>query len=617
MKIKNFRIENFRNIKLAECRNPPDFMVICGGNGCGKSALLQALMTAKEHAGSYGNFDFDSKCVSADAQKAIISMCLEFTDIERQFVRERHWGGECPQEDSIIVEIEKNGSGKVIKRSSPTHNLLGWYSRKDFNAPGFFDYFEAHRNPAKNTLSNWDASFLSDNNAKSTLSTSGRNKFQFTKQYLAGLKMRDLQNIQTSQMEGKLLLKDSLKDIREFFNCFFSPMKFIDVRINTSPFQFIIRTPRGDIDIDDLSSGEKEILNTFIRFHQLQYKDAVILFDEADAHLHPDLERRYLEVLRKIGKGNQLWITTHSPEMMMAAGSESLYTILKEPITPDGNQFVRVTDNDQLHSALSEVMGSRGLVSFNQRIIFIEGEESSIDRELYENFYPPGVHNVSFVPAGNSATVRKTAERVNELLTSSITFQQYYAIIDGDIERSIDPPLTGRLYKLPVYHVENFLLDSRVILEVCKEMLRANCPYAVHDDVTRMLKTIILEDNHLNAFTNALREAKWATLAKQVCEGLYNGNSYQMPKLEFCTVKSEAKQLLEKSISTDEWRSKCKGREVLKAFCSKHQVKYEIFRNLILSKMASPPEGLSTIMDRILNSHRSDNGPQENKPKID
>ena len=55
----------------------------------------------------------------------------------------------------------------------------------------------------------------------------------------------------------------------------------------------------GEIDIDDLSSGEKEIFNIFVRFHQLNPHESVILFDEADAHLHPDLERRYLQELKR------------------------------------------------------------------------------------------------------------------------------------------------------------------------------------------------------------------------------------------------------------------------------------------------------------------------------
>jgi predicted ATP-dependent endonuclease of OLD family len=87
MRLRHFRIENFRNLRLAECADPPDFMVICGGNGCGKSALLNALMTAKEHAGAYGSFTFDPRAVSADADRAMISMTLEFAPNEREFVK--------------------------------------------------------------------------------------------------------------------------------------------------------------------------------------------------------------------------------------------------------------------------------------------------------------------------------------------------------------------------------------------------------------------------------------------------------------------------------------------------------------------------------------------------
>src|SRR5687768_4336601 len=70
MKIMAFKVENFRNIRLAECSNLPDFMVIAGGNGCGKSALLNALLTAKEHAAGYGYFSADPHAVSADADFA-------------------------------------------------------------------------------------------------------------------------------------------------------------------------------------------------------------------------------------------------------------------------------------------------------------------------------------------------------------------------------------------------------------------------------------------------------------------------------------------------------------------------------------------------------------------
>lgn len=603
MRIAHFRIENFRNIRLAECHNPPDFMVICGGNGCGKSAILSALMTAKEHAGSYGNFQFDPKVVSADANEATISMTLEFTENERTFVMDR-FSQTCPERKEIIIRIDKGGNLKSFQYSQGVYYLLSFYSRNDLNSPGFFDYIDAHRQVQKIQLSTWDTSALSEDRTKQTLSSLGTQKFQYTKQYLAGLKMKDIQGWQTSYREGKIVHNDSLKEIRDFFDKFFAPLKFVDVHLDTSPFAFIISTPRGEIDIDDLSSGEKEILSSYIRFHQLKPKDAVILFDEVDAHLHPDLERRYLQVLREVGKGNQLWITTHSPEMMIAAGSDALYTVLKEPLTDGGNQLVRVTESEHLHDVLSEVMGSRGLVSFNQRIIFIEGEDASADREIYEAAYPPGEYNLSFVPASNSATVRKTAERVNELLTASMGFQQYFSIVDGDIQRPESDPTSGqRLFRLPVYHVENFLLNEDEIFEATRVLLGNKCPHSSIADVNKALKRLVLLDSHLKPYTKALFDAQLAKLAKELQDAVFKRKEEDIRQVTlpgFPEIEAQAKQKLESAIADDTWRDKCKGRDLLKAYCTEFELKYEQFRNLLISRMNTPPHALAEIMNRIL-----------------
>jgi len=277
MRITYFKIENFRNIRLAECDNPPDFIVICGGNGCGKSALLQSLMTAKEHAAPYGGFNADPRSVSADAEKARIELHIGFGEVEREWYRQKY-NRECPETDTIIIEIESGGRARATKRSDFTKHLLSWYSREYKASPGFFDYIDAHRLHNKKNLSTWDASSLNDARIKQSLGAQSQHKFDFTKEYLASLVFGDLQQLQAGLRHGSPEQVDSLRPIREFFNEFFAPMEFVEVKIDCSPFEYVIRTPRGDIDIDDLSAGEKEILNTFIRFHQLQPSNAVILF---------------------------------------------------------------------------------------------------------------------------------------------------------------------------------------------------------------------------------------------------------------------------------------------------------------------------------------------------
>ncbi|MFX1293346.1 MAG: AAA family ATPase [Promethearchaeota archaeon] len=603
MRILSFYIENFRNLRLAECKNVPKFMVICGGNGSGKSALLEALMTVKEIAGSYGEFQIDPRVVSADAEKSIIKLELEFTEGERSWVKQK-FIGECPKEFEIIVEIDKDGS--VIRKTPHdlVHRLLIHFSSA-LDSPGFFDFIHANRRTQKTTITTWDPSLLTDYKTKQTLGMTER-KFQNTKQYLAGLKIKDLQNLQVSIKFGSPVVSNLLDEIKELFNSFFAPKRFEDVIIHEVPFKFVISTPLGNIDIDDLSSGEKEIFNIFIRFHQLKPKEAIILYDEADAHLHPDLEYRYLKYLKKLAKDNQLILTTHSPEMMIAAGTDSLYTILKEPQQNGSNQFLRVTEDEDLHNILSELMGSRGIISFNQRIVFIEGVDSSADRSIYEAAYPPSQYNVSFVPVGNSAMVSKIAEKVNSLLTSPVAFQQYFSIVDRDIERFDTDPTEGkRLFRLPVYHIENLLLNDNDILEVMRAILGAKCPFSSAKEIVKDLQELIFSDTHLKPYTRAISYAKLAHLYKIARESFFKGDCTflrEIKKPKFSEIENEARKRLQSAISDNTWRSKCKGRALLKAFCKKYQLKYEHFRNLLIDRIKTPPKLLKEIMNKILNT---------------
>jgi AAA15 family ATPase/GTPase len=602
MRIQGFQIENYRNIRLAKCDDVPDFMVICGGNGSGKSALLEALMTVKEQfsAYSYGYFQTKERFVSANADHTRISMNIKFSKDERAFVQER-FKQDCNEEEIFVIEILKNGNAIPIHISTGANLLLGYYSR-EINSPGFFDYINAHRLMPVSNLTSWNVASLSEQEVKQTLSQP-ENKFHLTKQYLASIKMKDIQDFQSAIRAGNTHSFDSLQEIRDIFDNFFAPMRFMDVYLHESPFRFAVDTPAGEIDIDDLSSGEKEILNIIVRFHQLKPRHAVILFDEADAHLHPDLERRYLQLLRKLSQGNQLILTTHSPEMMIASGTDSLYTMLKIPLNEGDNQLVRVTTNESLHNTLTELMGSRGIISINQRIIFIEGEDSSADREIYEAFYPPSQFNVSFVPAGDSRTVRKVAEQVNILLSNSTGFQEYYSIVDGDIERAEPgPAIAGRLFRLPVYHIENLLLDEEAIFLVFQDMFKSKCPYQNVSEVLEDLKKLVLSDIHVNPYTKAVLDAKLAHYAKQSYDAVFQGKSISplIQPVTFDDVKTEAQNILTTAIHDGTWKEKSKGRDLLKALSAKYTLKYEHLRNLIISKIELPPKPLDEIMKQIL-----------------
>ena len=630
MRISEFRIENFKNIQFAHGSDLPDFVVICGGNGSGKSSILEALLTLRNFLASLVDrqqrFNFDFNLILAKSATCYIEATFNFTDEEIGHIKSKFNG------KYVLPRIHKIGI--TLKRPEDRDHILDPndiideqpQKNKDFLygiegenlavshilyehklGVSVFDYFSAIREVNKQSINNWQSNYLNKNQQQQTL-IQERNKFQNIKQYLLGIKIDDLRRIQLAQKNGDIYENDSLEPTREFFKRFFAPMDFKDIDMTKTPFKFLVETPQGEIDIDSLSSGEKEVLFTFVHFQRFNTKDSIVLFDEPDAHLHPELERNYLTALKELSTGNQFFITTHSPNMMAETGSESLFTIIK--YSKEGrNQFQRVTDSEEKHELLSEIMGSKGFVSLNRKIVFIEGETSSSDIEIFEHFYPPNEFEISFIPAGDSSTVKNVAEKVNKLLTTSIGYENFYSIIDGDYSRlSVDPTNGTRLFQLPVYHIENLLLDFEIIYTILRELKGTKCSMKSPSEVESKIKKLIFSETHLKAYTKAALDHKLAQISKEFQDKLFKEKAgteinHTITKPSFKEIEDSSILEIQSVIKNDLWKSKCKGRDLIKAFCHDQDLRYTDFKNLLIARMDKkrPPEQLMSIMNKIIN----------------
>ncbi|WP_066440514.1 AAA family ATPase [Chryseobacterium sp. CCH4-E10] len=85
------------------------------------------------------------------------------------------------------------------------------------------------------------------------------------------------------------------------------------------------------VDINHLSSGEKVILSLVLAIYSSNIDTEfpeIILFDEPDAHLHPSLSKYMLDVLQNVfvkSKGIKVIMSTHSPSTVAFAPENSLY----------------------------------------------------------------------------------------------------------------------------------------------------------------------------------------------------------------------------------------------------------------------------------------------------
>jgi AAA15 family ATPase/GTPase len=67
------------------------------------------------------------------------------------------------------------------------------------------------------------------------------------------------------------------------------------------------------INYNDLSTGTKNLLSTFIPLQTYSPKDSIILIDEPENSFYPDIQRELTDLYMNVGENNQLIMATHSP----------------------------------------------------------------------------------------------------------------------------------------------------------------------------------------------------------------------------------------------------------------------------------------------------------------
>jgi ABC-type lipoprotein export system ATPase subunit len=70
---------------------------------------------------------------------------------------------------------------------------------------------------------------------------------------------------------------------------------------------------RTIINYEDVSTGTKNLLATFIPLKIYDPKDSIILIDEPENSFYPDIQRKLIDLYMEVGENNQLIVATHSP----------------------------------------------------------------------------------------------------------------------------------------------------------------------------------------------------------------------------------------------------------------------------------------------------------------
>jgi predicted ATP-binding protein involved in virulence len=511
-------------LKEFDIEDVPDMVVLAGPNGVGKSSVLQAIAYLKEVIAPYPPYGlppivsrWQSKVVSTSEDFAEITCIFEIAPAEVDYLRLL---GQTNIQNDYEVHVKLNKNGQAIEKnvSDELGILLKTYDRENNSNIGIFDYLDAHRIFPSHPIDTISISQPGDHSEITQRYAAGQEKFNTLKNYLVQLKLSELQAIHEKLARNIALSSDdvfpSLKQIQELFNRLIPSKELVDVDIGVAPVKFIIKGPTGTIDIDDLSSGEKEILFVFTALYRLRLRNSVILFDEPDLHLNEEVQRKIPSLLQGLGKNNQIWIATHSVSIMDTVQPSQLFRVKDYS---GGNQVTRVFDDASKIEAFRAVVGSLGIVTLGEKIVFLEGIERT-DKSILESWFPHYRGKIAFVSSLSLGNIKMISEKILSLIQSSSKFTYFYSVRDRDFLtdnklKQIQQIAQGKIYVWSKYHIENFLIDEEIIFTVFEKIMPKDNPFLNSQDCLDKLRQTVTESKTF--FVNSMIEYECNLLLKE------------------------------------------------------------------------------------------------------
>lgn len=265
---------------------------------------------------------------------------------------------------------------------------------------------------------------------------------------------------------------DILAPFKDAFWQLVAPKKLVEVSIKDQQIYYEVDGKK--LPIETLSSGEKEVVNIAFDFILRRPTDCVVLFDEPELHLHPELSYKLLQALLSIGERNQFLLATHSPEII-SASLENTVVFVTPSRGEEENQALVLHRDDTTYRALQALGQSIGVISLGKKLVLIEGNEASLDKQTYGAILKSKFPEFVLVPAGGKDTIRSFAEVQENILNKTIWGVDFYLLCDRDAANvlgrgALQAAGQDRIVMLPRYHLENYFLDERVLSSAFEDM---------------------------------------------------------------------------------------------------------------------------------------------------
>ncbi len=695
MKIDSLRIANFRGIGDVTLESLGTMVIIAGPNGSGKSCIFDAVRLLKSIYGGYqanewqqwmGEFHVNLASRATDyfpifndrTKELRISCGFRLAEDERRYIsanadellREHiwrtlmpeayAWGGlrlpmfatqfrEREPEVGERVSVERpllaeelsrpTIQGEIVIRPGDVPEvrksvaLSVAFSTFRPQQLGVIDYHGAQRHYGRENVQGINLSLdASQQNQSQHALYNYANKYNNVKSEMAASYVKEILAEQAGLPKAsQSTLTNTLK---ELFETFFPEKTFSGpVPTTDGTLTFPVRTASGgQHDLDDLSSGEKEILYGYLRIRNSAPRYSIILVDEPELHLNPKLIRGLPQFYRRNlaeSLENQIWLVTHSDALLREVVGRDSYNVFhmlpQTQVRDGGSQLRALSVTADLDLALADLVGDLATFRPGGKVVIVEGGgDSDFDLRAVSRLVPEMAEQVNLLSGTNKTRVRSLLELLTRAEHAGIVPFKCFSITDRDSDSAVVAPNAANALSWDVYHIENYFLEPKYISRVLSALhLGGNWTDEQIWDELRECATLTIPSlvrHELSFFANGLlinalevkSDPKQELQASAIRSSVENAlrritaiESTQLSDSELTRREQEIRARLTASIADGSWTSSFRGRDVLKRFVarSKTTVSYEVFRNLILSHMADDgycPPGLRAVVQTVL-----------------
>ena len=334
MKIEKVHIKNVKGIKDLELSFKKDdkildVIVLAGVNGSGKTTILESIKDFFNNT----NINYD------EPEKSNVNLDIFFEDFEKKKIKEAEKSSNNNKRPLWDFFSALQNYEIYIKRSDKHYHI---HIAKKFDIPPKIIYV-----PAENKFEEIQTYSTTLSREYKFINIINSNVIKDIPSYIA------TRRNYLATIEEDLTMKEITNKVVNEINSIFDILE-LDVKLKgfskdekTMP---IFENSAGEeFDINDLSSGEKQLFLRTLSIKMLEPKNSIILIDEPELSLHPKWQQRIIEVYKKIGENNQIIIATHSPHILGSVSNENIFILYR-----DEKGKIEAKTGDELYSSYGQ-----------------------------------------------------------------------------------------------------------------------------------------------------------------------------------------------------------------------------------------------------------------------